>query len=245
MNALFGSLTTDGLEEVTDRLGGFSPLASDIYTGTIKAAYAGASAGGAQNITLIVDMGGREYRETVYITNRKGENFWVNDNKKKVPLPGFTTINNICLCASGKPLAEQATDDKVFNVYDPEARKELPKSVPMLTDLVGQEITLAVQKVLENKNEKQGNEYVPIADTRELNQIDAVFNTETRMTVAEALAGAEEPVFHDAWLEKNKGQVRDKRTIKDGEGGPVRSGRPGGAAPQAGAKAPAKSLFGK
>lgn len=243
MNALFGSLTTDGLEEVTDRLGGFSPLASDIYTGTIKAAYAGASSGGAQNITLIVDAGGREYRETIYITNKKGENYWVNDNKKKVPLPGFTTINNICLCASGKPLAEQDTADKVFNVYDPEARKELPKSVPMLTDLVGQEITLAILKVLENKNEKQGDKYVPTADTRESNQIDAVFNTDTRMTVAEALSGAEEPVFHDAWLEKNKGQVRDKREIKDGDAG-VKSGRPGGA-PQAGAKAPGRSLFGK
>jgi hypothetical protein len=247
MNALFGALTTDGLEEATDRLGGFQPFDTDIYTGPIKAMYAGQSDGGARNVTVIVDCGGREYRETIYVTNRKGENFFLNKNdpKKKVPLPGFTVIDDICLCTTGKPLAEQLTEDKVVNVYDKEAGREIPKTVPMLVDVLGQSISLGIVRQIENKNEKSGDEYVPTAETREVNFIDKVFHTETKMTTVEARNGADKATFHDSWLERNKGETRDRRTIKDGEGGTA--GRPGAsrAAPQPGAKTERKSLFAK
>lgn len=245
MNAIFKGLTTDGLEEVTDRLGGFSPLDTDVYTGEIKMAYAGAADSGAQNVTLVLALeGGREYRETIYVTNKKGENFFLNkdDSSKKVPLPGFTTVDDICLVASGMPLAEQPAEDKVVKVYDFEARREVPKTVPMLTALLGQTVTLAIVRQLENKSTKDSDgKYVPTAETREVNFIDKVFDTETKMTVVEARNEAEEAVYYDGWLSKNKGQVRDKRTIKDGDAGTA--GRPGGA-PAAGG-APKKSLFGK
>ena len=247
MNALFGALTTDGLEEATDRLGGSWVLDSDIYTGPIKAAYAGQSDGGARNVTVIAELNGREYRETLWITNKKGENFFLNKNdpKKKVPLPGFTVVDDLCLVTTGKPLAEQPTEDKVVNVYDRDAGKEIPKTVPMLVDLIGQEATFGIVRQLENKSEKDGaGDYQPIADTREVNFIDKVFHTETKMTVVEARQGADAATFHDSWLERNKGEVRDRRTIKDGEGG--NAGRPGNrAAPQAGSKAERKSLFAK
>lgn len=248
MNAMFGSLTTDGLEEATDRLGGSYVLDTDIYTGPIKAMYAGQSDGGARNVTVIVEAGGREYRETCWITNKKGENFFYNKNdpKKKVPLPGFTVIDDMCLVATGKPLAEQNTEEKVVMVYDRDAGKEIPKTVPMLVDALGQTVTIAIVRQLENKSEKDGNgEYQPIADTREVNFIDKVFDTASKMTVVEAKNGAEKATFHDSWLERNKGQTRDKRTIKDGEGG--NAGRPGAsrAAPQAGQQQAKKSLFAK
>ena len=242
--SLFGKLTNDGLEESQDRLGGFSPFDSDIYVGTIKAAYAGQSQGGATSVSIIVDMGGKEYRETFYVTNKKGENFFISPEKKKVPLPGFTVVDDICLIASGKPLAEQDTEEKVINLYDFEAKREMPKSVPMLTGLLNQKIALGILKQLENKNVKQGDEYVPSAETREINVVDKVFHPEVKLTVAEARNGQEEAKFWDAWSERNKGQVRDKRTIKDGVGGTA------GAPPKAGAAAggtaaPRKSLFGK
>ena len=247
MNALFGSLTTDGLEEVSDRLGGYQPHDTDIYTGPIKAAYAGQSDGGARNVTIIVDIDGREYRETLWITNKKGENFFLNknDKTKKVPLPGFVVVDDICLVTTGKPLAEQLTEDKVVNIYDREAGREIPKTVPMLVDLLGQTVSLGIVRQIENKSEKSGDEYVPTAETREVNFIDKVFHTETKMTVVEAKNGAEKATFHDSWLERNKGETRDKRTVKDGEGGTA--GRPGAnrAAPQPGAKSERKSLFAK
>lgn len=250
MSSLFGELKNDGLEESQDRLGGFSVLETDIYTGPIKMAYAGQAASGARSVTLIVEHDGKEYRETIYITNKKGENFFLNkdDKSKKVPLPGFTTIDDICLVTSGKPLAEQEGEDKMVKIWDNDARKELPKSVPVLTGLLGLVVSLAIVKQLENKNVKDSSgEYVPTGEERETNFIDKVFHTETRMTVAEARNGAEKGTFWDAWLERNKGKVRDKRVIKDGVGGtPGRPGsKPVGGPPQANGAAPArKSLFG-
>lgn len=246
--SLFGNLKSDGLEESTDRLGGYQPFESDIYTGTVKAAYAGQSAGGAQNVTLILDLGGKEYRETIYVTNKQGQNFFLNkdDKTKKVPLPGFTTIDDLCLVATDAPLAEQPSEEKIFKIYDKEAGKELPKSVPMLTDLLGKTVSVAILKNLENKSEKQGSEYVPTAETRITNSIEKVFHTESQMTVVELRNGAEKPLFWGSWVERNKGQTRDKRTVKEGQAGaPGRPGRAPAGPPMAGAQAaPRKSLFG-
>lgn len=239
---LFNNLKSDGLEESQDRLGGFTPLESGIYTGTIKAAYAGHSQSGAMSVTVLADFGGKEYRETFYITNKKGENYFLNkdDKTKKVPLPGFTVVDDICLIATGKPLAEQETEEKVINLYDYELKKEVPKSVPMMTELLGQKISLGILKQTENKSVKQGDEHVPTAETREVNLVDKVFHPELKLTVAEARNGQEEPKFYAAWEKRNKGQTRDKRTIKDGAGG--NSGSP--PKPAAGAAPARKSLFG-
>lgn len=248
---VFGGLTNDGLEETQDRLGGFDVFETDIYSGQIKVAYAGQSPGGARSVTMVVDFNGKEYRETVYITNKAGQNFFLNkdDKTKKVPLPGFTTIDDICLVTDGKPLHEQNAEDKMVNVYDPDAKKELPKSVPVLIDLIGKTVSLAISKVIENKSVKQSDgSYANTAETRTVNTIDKVFHTETKMTVAEARDGKETGAFWDAWIKRNKGKERDKRTIKDGQAGQV--GRPGAGKthtgpPQAGnSQAPKKSLFG-
>lgn len=247
--SLFGELKTEGLEESTDRLGGFGPLETDVYTGPIKVAYAGASAGGARNVTFIVDHNGKEYRETIYVTNKAGENFFLNkdDKTKKVALPGFTIVDEICLATTGLSLSEQESEEKVVKIWDSEAKKELPKSVPVLTGLTGKVISLGIIKTLENKSAKVGDKYEATAETREVNSIDKVFNTETRLTVTEARNGVETAAFWDAWVKRNKGVTRDKRSIKDGVAGVA--GRPGKGAPsgppQASGAAPArKSLFG-
>lgn len=242
--SLFSNLKSTGLEETGDRLGGYQPLQSGIYTGTIKAAYAGQSAGGAHSVSLIVTVGNQEYRETLYITNKKGENFYTKDGKK-IPLPGFTTVDDLCLVTSGKPLSEQLTEDKVIKLYDKDSKKELPQTVPMLTELLGLQVTLGILLQTVNKTEKVGDEYVAIADTRSQNVIDKVFHTETKMTVAEARQGAEEAKFHDSWKERNEGKTQDRRELKDGVGGQSGAPKRPGAAPTAAAGgAERKSLFG-
>lgn len=245
--SIFKGLTSEGMEEREDRLGGFSRLDTDVYTGKIKVMYAGASASGAQNVTIVADVGGQEYRETVYITNKKGENFFVKDGKK-VALPGFNIIDDLCQVCTDKTLSEQTTEEKVVKIWDPETRTEQPKAVPVLTEMTGAEILVAIDKVLENKNEKQGDEYVATAETRESNTIAHVFHPTLRVTVNEAKKGKTGPdnLFIDAWTDKNRGKTRDKRSIKDGDAG--QNGRPAKAnagPPQAGAKPAArKSLFG-
>ena len=247
--SIFGNLTNEGLEETTDRLGGFQIRATDIYPATIKAAYAGQSDGGARNVTIVVELPDGEYSETIYVTNKKGENWFLNQNdkSKKVPLPGFTTIDDICLVTTGKPLAEQDSEEKVVKIYDFDERKELPKAVPMLVDLIGQTLFLGIVQQTVDKNQKNEStgEYEPTGETRDENVIEKVFHDPTKMTVVEARQGATEPVFFEKWLSKNKGIVRNKAKGADGKG--TQSGRPGGGAPQSGAGGQKKtsSLFGK
>ncbi len=249
--SLFGNLTTEGLEKAEDRLGGYAVKPTDIYLAKIKLAYAGQSQGGARNVTLVLETEQGEYTETVYVTNKNGENFFLNkqDQSKKVPLPGFTLIDDLCLVTTDKPLAQQNGEEKVVKIYDYEQKKEVPKSVPVLVDLLGKEAYFAIVAQTVNKNQKNDStgEYEPIAETRDENVIEKIFHNPTKMTVVEVKSGAQEAVFFHAWLEKNKGNTRDKRTIKDGQAGAAKSGRPGqnGNAPTSGGGAKSTpSLFG-
>ncbi len=243
--SLFENLSSEGLEETQDRIGGFQTKETDAYDATIKAFYAGESSGGAKSVTIIADIGGSEYRETVYVTSKKGENFYLNkdDKTKKIGLPGFIIASDICLVTVEKELKELTFEDKTMNIYDPEVRREVPKSVKMAVELIGKKVNLGIVKQLENKNDKVGNDYVPNADTREVNFIDKVFHNPSNLTVVEARNNITEAKFRDAWVARNQGQTRDKRTIKDGENS-GNAGRPG-QAPAAGATpAKGKSLFG-
>ncbi len=248
--SLFGNLKTEGLEKTEDRLGGFSQPNTDSYDAQIKVMYAvNAANSGAKGIAVVADIGGQEYRETIWITNKQGENWFPNkqDPTKRIPLPGFTTINDLCLIGSGKELAEQTTEEKMVKIYDYDAKREVPKSVHVLTDLTDAKVTLGLVKTLVNKTQKQGDEYVPVADTREEVSIDKVFDTGTKLTVVEAQTAAANnttatAVFHPAWVEKNRGVTRDKRTIKDGQAGS--SAKPGGAPQASSGGAPRQSLFG-
>jgi hypothetical protein len=243
--SMFGNLTENGLEEAKDVIGGGGVKESGIYSGKIKLAYAGKSRGGAQFIAIHVDLDGFEYRETMYITNRNGENFYLNkqDNTKKMPLPGFTTVNDLCLITTGKPLAEQDTEEKVVKLYDFDAKAEVPQNVPVLTDMIGQDITFGLIKQIEDKNvqDASGN-YVPSGETRETNTIDKFFDPDSRMTVAEAKAEAETAEFIEKWDAKNTGKTRNR--AKGAAGNAGKSGAPGKPA-AGGAPAPKKSLFGK
>lgn len=237
---LFKNLTTDGLQEAEDRLGGFRVYDADAYPATVKAVYAQKSASSnAQGIVCIFDLdAGGEYRETFWVTNRNGENFFRNkqDETKKIPLPGFTIVDDLCLVTTNKPLSDQMTEEKVMNVYDPEVGQERPKSVPMLTELLGKKVTLGLIKQIVDKQKKDSSgNYAATGETREENVVDKIFHNPTNMTVVEAKNGAQSAEFYGAWVEKNRGQVRDRSSGKKGAGSAAngRAGRPGGMPPTA------------
>lgn len=247
---LFGELKTDGLEEAQDRLGGFAPLETNGYEAEIKLAYAGESTNGAMSVSIVADIDGREYRETVYVTNRQKQNFFLNkdDKTKKVPLPGFTVMDDLCLVTTDKSLAEQESEEKVVKLYDFEARQELPKSVQVLTDLLGKKVYLGIVQQLVNKNEKDGQgNYQPIAESRVENFIEKIFHHPTKLTTVEAKNGIapENATFMDKWVTKNQGVQRDKRSIKDGAAGAPSRNAPASAPQAAGGAAPRQSLFAK
>lgn len=252
MNTMFGNLApTEGMEEAQDRIGGFKIFNAGVYTGKIKLAYAGKSTSSdARSVTIVLETPTGDYSETFWVTNKTGvENFYLGkEDKKKYPLPGFTVINDICLVTTNTPLDKQPGEEKVINLYDYDAKKEVPTGVPMLVDLLGKEVTFGIQKHLENKAEKNSaGIYEDTAETREKNVVDKIFHHPSNLTVVEATKGIQKATFYGAWVEKNTDQVQDRRSIKDGAGGTAqggRTGRPGGAPPKSdGAKA-TTSLFG-
>lgn len=246
MSNEFADLSTDGLEQAEDRLGGFQLFETDAYDCIVKAFYAGKAndaASKAKSVTVTVDIGGKEYRETIWITTKEGKNYFLNkqDNSKKVPLPGFQTIDDICYATTGKPLAELQFEEKIINVYNAEHKKEMPTSVKMGMAVIGQPVTLGIVKQLVNKQAKDSSGvYQDTADTREENSINKVFHTATKVTIVEAKSG-KPAEFFDAWVKKNKGVTQDRRKIKDGATG--QNGRSG--PPQGGAasKPATSSLF--
>ena len=245
--SLLKNMKSEGLETQEDRLGGFSRKETNVYPLDIKIAYITESKNGALGLNLIGTINGQEYREPViWFTNRDKENFYKDkDSGKKKPLPGFVTVNNLCRLAVDKELFELDTEDKTVKIYDPEEKKEVPKSVPCITELHGSKVLVAVVEQTVNKSEEDGKGgYRDIADSRDENFIEHVFHAEYEATVNELTKMGEakaegkdipEPTFLKMWVEKYAGKKRDKRTIKDGESAP-KSGRPsasnGGSAPQ-------------
>jgi len=245
-NALFGDQTTEGLEETNDTLGGgFSVRESGAVTGTVTAMYAGKAANSkAQNVTVIMnDDAGKEYKETIWVTNRDNQNFYLdkNDKTKKRELPGWTTIDELCLVTTNTGLAAQVAEEKMMNIYDYDAKKDVPTAVQMFTAVIGKKVTLGVLKETKSK-QKKGDDgtYYDTGETRDENITDKVFHHPSNLTVVEARNGTQTPAFYPAWVEKNTGVTRD-RTNKNST---IKSGRPG-SPPKAGdsaAKTP--SLFG-
>lgn len=243
--SIFASMNNEGLEQATDNLGGSFTKESGIYEAVIKMAYAGASKDNARFIQFIFELGGKEYKETIYFTNRAGQNSF-EKNGKKFPLPGFSTIDDICKVATGQPFSAQDTEDKLVKVYDYSARAEVPTLVPVLVDLIGKPVVLAILKITENKKADSGQVdaagkkiYIATADTRDVNTIDKVFN-EDGFTIIELAEKAPSPVFQGAWSTRNSGKTRDKTTPVAAGGKPGAPGRP---APAAGTPRP--NLFGK
>lgn len=242
MSNLFSGFTTEGMEKTKDVLGGFSLFESDIYEAEIKLAYAGSSTKSkAQSITVHLDIGGREYRETIWVTNGNNENFSVRDGVKS-PLPGYVTIDDLCLLATGYPLPNQTMEEKTVPLYDFEAKENRNQNVQVITSILGKKVRVGIQKVEDDKTKlnEATKKYEPTGETRELNTLAKVFHFDTKKTTAEFREG-KEATFHDAWQKKWKDQV-----YKKAKGAAGKEGRPGAARPQQGeTKSGGASLFSK
>ena len=240
---MFENMTNDGLEKSGDHLGGGGLLETNGYDGKIKVAYAGKSTSSkSQSVTVVIDVNGHELRETFWVCNKNGVHTYEDkkDPTKKYGIPGFVTIDNLCLITTGKGLAEQAFAEKTVNIYDYDAKQELPKSVQVLDDLTGKDVGLLVvkQTVDKTKKDESGN-YNPTGETRDENVIEKFVDMASKRTVTEAQEGVESAVFYHKWVEKNQGKTKNK--AKGAEG---KSGSPNGSPPSSSESKPTTSLFG-
>ncbi|QYW02267.1 ssDNA-binding protein [Stenotrophomonas phage Philippe] len=219
---------TDQLEVAEDRVGGFQLFESNVYEGRIKMFAGVESDGGAKGILFTVETNGREYSETIYVTSgrEKGQkNYYIdtkNGNKER-PLPGWTLMNDVAMCATGgTDLTEVEWEKKTVEVYSSADGKKIPKELEVATDLIGKTVLLGILHKKENKTKKNDNtgKYEPIpGEFREFNAINAVFDLDTQKTVREAQNDSEAK-FHDKWLEANKGKIVSSKLVEgNGSGG--------------------------
>jgi hypothetical protein len=251
MGKMFGNLTsTDNLEATTDRLGGgnFDPVPSGVYDATIMLAYVGQSQRSkSQSITIHADVGGKEVRETLWITTGEGLNYYPDkqDPNKKIPMASFVTVDDLCLLTTGLGLIEQDTEEKVVKIYNSAEQKEVPTPVQCLTGLHGQKVKLGILREIVDKQKKNpAGVYENTGETKTQNSIDKVFHPETGRTVNEYRQEVQAAEFMDAWSKKNTGNDRMKAKGATGNGGAGGGGmgHPGAANADA---TPRKALFGK
>lgn len=214
----FASFTTEGMERQADTLGGGKILLpTDVYKLHIKYAYLGESSGGALSITVVGKVNNTDYSETFWITNKEKKHYYMSKNGKKVPLPGFVIIEDMCLFATGKSLHEQSTVDKIIEKYDPETSSMQKASVPVVEGLLDKDVLVAISQVKEFKRKKFDDGYHTISETTEFNEIEKVFHVDKHLTANEVLKKVEEPAFYTQWLEAKKGKVKDRTKGKSPE----------------------------
>ena len=81
MSLLAGLTTDESIKDSKDSVGGgFTARPSGIYDALVKVAYITVATSGAKALNIIADINGAEYRETIYITNKQGKNFYVSDD---------------------------------------------------------------------------------------------------------------------------------------------------------------------
>lgn len=105
--SMLGNLQYDASKsEDKDVLGGGKTVTSNVYEAVIKSAYYSKAASGAIAVNIEATLkGGRDFRETIYISNKQGS-FTYKDtrtNEEKY-LPGFVAIDSLCLLTVGQPL---------------------------------------------------------------------------------------------------------------------------------------------
>lgn len=231
MSNIINNLKTDNaIKDEKDVLGGGGPADSDIYASKVELAYLGQADSGAVSLNLRLKTdSGRELRQQLWITSGKAKgfkNYYERDGERHY-LPGFILANSLTLLTVGKELAAvvDSAEPKMVKVYSPAAKEEVATQVPVLTELLGQEVYAAVLKQIVDKQAKgEDGQYHPTGETREVNEIDKFFRAKDKMTTAEIRAGATEPTFFEAWKKKWAGQVQNRSTGASGTGNTAASG---------------------
>ncbi len=237
MSLLAGLETSTDIEEEKDTIGGGGYLLeSGVYPMTVELAYVHKSKGGAMalNLHLKADTG-QVVRTQFWMTggNAKGnKNYYEKDGKRSY-LPGFNQANALALLTVGKEISALGTENKTVKLYNYTVRKETLQPVDVVTELLGQAVTIGIVKQVVDKNVKNAEgDYVPSGETREENEVSKIFRTSDNLTVAEIKAEVTEGAFYEAWKENNTG-----KTVIKAKGAQGTSGTP------TGSDAPKKKLF--
>ena len=228
---LFTNLKTDGVKvekpvEAVSTGKSFGVVETGVYDCIITNAYVTVSKpnertgskGGAMAFNFELETTDKEViNQTIYVSSglAKGQKSTYEKDGKTYFLPGYIMVNDIVNLLTGADLTELDTDDGLVEVYSFEAKARVKETFPIVTEIINKRIKLAIQKVVEDKYGSTTGE------TRELNEIIKAFDAEDEVTFAEAQAG--KSGFMAKWLERNKGQIKDKTKAQSGAVAPAAS----------------------
>ena len=206
-------------EEEKDVIGGFAPLPAGIYDAMIQMAYLDESASGAKCIVIKAKIGEKEVSQTTYISNKAGV-FTYKDKQTGdlKPLPGYTQMDTFFVAVTGKGINEQTIEEKVVNIYDYAARKDVPQKRQVFMDVVKQPIKVGLQQINEEKTTKESGYTDGTGEFRKYNEFAKWFNADSGLTTQEEQAGVTEPTFIKAWEENfaNKVITKNAKNSKAG-----------------------------
>lgn len=209
-------------QEVEDRVGGaFQPIKSGIYKAEIKQMYAKPAKSGALGIHIEYELkpltgSPRKFTEAYYVTNKNGENFYLDKNGNQQYLAGFNHVNDMCLGLTGKTLFELNDEGKLelknIKVYNYTTQKDEIEQLPTFVPLLGKELALAIVERHENGSKQVGNEWITTSEKRIRNSVEKVFLLKNGIpfTHKELKAGLNEPQFATEWSDVWKDKIDDR-----------------------------------
>jgi hypothetical protein len=213
---------------------GFKAWESGLYPATLKAAFLGEFASGSKYIEVVTEIRNPETgetlnhseRETVWSAKSKGPFYLDKETKAKKQLIGLSKMNSLGELLTGNALKSSTFTPKFHNVYSKEANGMVPAELPTLVDWCGKEIYVGLQKIIANKQVKQGTKYVDIAETREFNEVNKFFDENKRSNLE--VKRDTKAVFCEDWLKSNKDKTKDKSkaVVGGGSAAPVAGGVP-------------------
>ena len=175
MTNIFSGKTTAPEKVEDDFLAGSGVLDTDMYLATIKTAYIGKAAKSeARNVTLLLDINGKEHRTQIWVSNRDGDVTYKDKKTGEMKnLPGFNQVNSLCLLVAGQEMGSMDVEELTVKLYDFETKRELPQAVDCFTALHGEDVMVAMQRQTVDKtakNEATGA-YDPTGETRDQNEV--------------------------------------------------------------------------
>lgn len=218
--------STTAVVEEKDSLGGRKVFETNVYSLEIKEAFIFVNDNGSTGVKISGKFeSGDSYENTLWIADRKGNNFYVDkQSKQEKLLPAYIQFNTMCEFLAGHSLDdadnELETTEKVVKMGDKNQKVEVVEA------FIGQTILIALEKQKKNKSVKSGEgksaKYVPTAEIVFENELVKVFSADKDSygyTLNELLAEAPEAEFMAKWLEKNQGKEIDRYKPVSGDAG--------------------------
>lgn len=184
--------------------GGFT-LKTGLYPMVIDNAFIEVKPTGAwmMNVHLKRKTGGNQvYRFSNCIVSKAKKTTYINKDGVELPLPGYSQMNQICKIAGDISLGQIEPEKKLVKMYDFAAKAEVAREVPVVTQIVGQDILVGIRLNIRNKRVLSNGEWIDSDKPDEFNEIDKVFYPDG-FTVTEKAAEATEAVFVEKWRAAN------------------------------------------